>query len=482
MRKLIDKYVKAPLTVKAALWFLICSFFQKGISIITTPIFTRLLSTSEYGQYNVFNSWLSIVTVIVTLNMAHGVYTQGLIKFSDDRKIFSSSLQGLSLVLISCGTFIYLIFYDFWNQLFSLTTVQMLAMFAMIWTSTVYTFWAADQRVDLKYKILVFVTLLSSVFKPLLSIFLIKHMDDKATARILGILVVELVFFSWMFFYHIFRGKHFFSARYWKYAVWFCIPLVPHYLSQTVLSSADRIMIEKIDGASAAGIYGLAYSISQLMSIFNLALIHTIEPWIYKKIKEKQINDVVSLSYILFGLIGIVNLALILIAPEAVKIFAPKSYYSAIWVIPPVAMSVYFQFLYSIFSDFEFYYEKTTYIAAATMVSAVLNIVLNYLFIPKFGFVAAGYTTLICYIIYTLFHYKVMTHIIATDQELQGKFETKKILIITIVFLLCGFGIQLMYGFSVLRYILIGILIACVVVKRKQLINYWKCKFPIRRA
>ena len=76
--------------MRASIWFLVCSFFQKGISLITTPIFTRILTTEEYGQYNVFNSWLGIVAVFVSLNLYQGVYAQGLVRFTDDRKEFSS--------------------------------------------------------------------------------------------------------------------------------------------------------------------------------------------------------------------------------------------------------------------------------------------------------------------------------------------------------------------------------------------------------
>ena len=54
-----------PQPVKASIWFLICSFFQKGISTITTPIFTRIMTTAEYGHYNVFMSWMNIITPIV---------------------------------------------------------------------------------------------------------------------------------------------------------------------------------------------------------------------------------------------------------------------------------------------------------------------------------------------------------------------------------------------------------------------------------
>ena len=79
-----SKYNLMPIQVKASFWFLICSFLQKGISVITTPIFTRLLTTSEYGQFDVFNSWLGIITIIVSMNLYAEVYTQGMIKFNEE--------------------------------------------------------------------------------------------------------------------------------------------------------------------------------------------------------------------------------------------------------------------------------------------------------------------------------------------------------------------------------------------------------------
>ena len=95
VKKIYAAYRKFPIQVKASFWFLICAFLQKGISVITTPIFTRLLSASEYGKYSVFNSWLGIVGIFVSLNLTGGVYQQGLVKFEAEEKLFSSSLQGL---------------------------------------------------------------------------------------------------------------------------------------------------------------------------------------------------------------------------------------------------------------------------------------------------------------------------------------------------------------------------------------------------
>lgn len=351
MKILLNRCNKIPVQVKALSWFLICSFMQKGISIITTPIFTRLLSSTEYGQYGVFNSWLSILTVVVTINLYSGMYTRGLVKYDKEKEIFSSSLQGLCLVLVIFWTIIYAIFHIQINQFTSLTTVQMLAMLIMIWTTAAFSFWAAEQRVNLNYKILVVVTVIASIAKPGIGIIFVLYAEDKVTARILGLALVELVVYTGCFIIQMIRGKMFYSKKYWKEALIFNIPLIPHYLSMSILNGADKIMIKEMVGYSEAGIYSLAYSLSQIMKLFNTALTQTIEPWLYKQIKNNQIYEIRKVAYSSWILIAVVNLVLIAFAPEAVVLFAPQSYYNAIWIIPPVAMSV-FLFFYILFLQY----------------------------------------------------------------------------------------------------------------------------------
>lgn len=179
MEKLLQRYKNLPVQMKASLWFLICSFMQRGISTITTPIFTRMLTTAEYGQYSVFNSWMQIITPIVCLNLYAGVYSQGLVKFEEDRNRFSSSLQGLVMTLVAAWTVIYLVAADFWNQMFSLTTPEMIAMMLMIWASSAFSFWSMNQRVDFKYQKLVVFTLAASVLQPTVSIIFMLHSENK---------------------------------------------------------------------------------------------------------------------------------------------------------------------------------------------------------------------------------------------------------------------------------------------------------------
>lgn len=471
IKSLIGKYNALSVQLKATIWFFVCSVLQRGISVITTPIFTRLLSTEEYGQFSVFNSWLTIAQIVVTLQLAGGVYTMGIVKFKEEEKVFTSSLQGLNLVLCLAWTGVYWIFRDFWNQLFSLTTVQMLAMLLMIWSTAAFSFWMTTQRNQYRYHLLVAVTLAVSVAKPVIGILFVVNADDKVTARILGLALVEVIAYSGFFFMQVYRGKKFYSGKFWRYAIAFNLPLLPHYLSNAILGSSDRIMIQRMVGVSAAGIYSLAYSISQIMTMVNEALNKTMSPWLYQKIREKNYAAIPKVVYPSLILIAAANLALIAIAPEAVAIFAPPEYQEAIYVIPPVAMSVFATYLYLCFAPFEFYYEKRIWTTIGTLTSAVANIILNYIFIQLCGYQAAGYTTLVCYLVNSFMHYFFMRKVCKVYLDDLKPYNLRTLLLITGVFMGIGFLYIPTYANPILRYTYTILLLIILFTQRKRVVE-----------
>ena len=272
-----------------------------------------------------------------------------------------------------------------------------------------------------------------------------------------------------LFFKQILSSRNFCHKKYWNYTLKFNIFLLPHYLSTSVITSVDRIMIEKMVGLEEAGIYSLAYSIALILSILNTALFQTINPWLFEKIKKKDFSRISQIAYPTMILIAGINILLILFAPEVTHIFAPKEYHNAIYVIPPVTMSVFFMFIYGYFACFEFYYEKSFYISFATVINAILNILLNYIFINKFGYYAAGYTTLFCYILFAFFHYYFMRKI--CNKYLGGihVYGEKILLEISLSFLFIGFLITITYPFQHIRYILIAIFTLIIILFRKTI-------------
>lgn len=458
----LNRYKQLPVQARASFWFFICAFLQKAIGMLSTPIFTRLLTPVEYGQFNVFNSWLGIITILVSLGLSSGVYMQGLVKFDKQRAIFSSSLEGLSLILVGIWSLVYLMGYSFWNHLLHISTPQMVCMFFLIWLGTVFGFWSSEQRVDYRYRTLVTISLIASFFQPLVGILFVISSSDKVTARIVGLVVVDLICFSWMFFKQMKEGQYKISFSFCKYALLFNIPLIPHYLSQVVLGSSDRIMISQMVGESQAGIYSLAYSVALIMTLFNTALLQTINPWIYQQIKGKHIERIAPVIYLTLIFIALVNLFLMLCAPEIVSIFAPKTYYQAVWIIPPVAMSVYFMYTYDAFAKFAFYFEKTGYIMGASVIGALVNILLNWWLIPIFGYIVAGYTTLLCYMLYATFHYLLMNKICDMYCNQIHPYNRRTILTITGIFFTLSFGVLFTYHFPLLRYgFILGLLVGC---------------------
>lgn len=467
---------------KAAMWFFICSIIQRGISFITTPVFTRLMSTSDYGQYNTFVSWQSVISVIVTLNLTSGVYLQGLVKFEKDRDRFTSALFGLLCGLIVVWMLIYLAFRNHINVLINMNTEKMLLMFCLIWSSALYGFWSVNKRVDFDYKSIVLISLLFSVANPVLSILFMSNSEDKALAKIIGMAISEFILFGWMAVSLLRKSKKVFSGEYWAYAMRFNMPLIPHYLASSILSSSDRIMIERLIGESEAGIYSLAYSVSMIMTMISGALTQTIEPWVYKKIRDQKEETIAPVAYSSLIAVAGVNLLLIAFAPEVIRIFAPRDYYDAIWTIPPVVMSVFFMFGYSFFAAFEFYYEKTKYISLATFGGAILNIVFNLLFIPRFGYVAAGYTTLTCYVVYVAAHYCFMKRILS-DQEIGKRiYSIKVMMFIAGVFMIAGFLFSLTYEIWQLRYLLLLLLVFMCVYKKKKIAAFIEKILAMRTA
>lgn len=476
IKKIADKYRRIPLGVKVAFWYMVCNFFQKGISTLTTPIFTRLMNTTEYGEFTLFTSWQSILLVIVSLKLSGGVYQQGLVKFEDDKDRFTSSLLGLSTTLVLAFFVLYLLFRHSFNGLFDMSTAVMVGMFASILATCTFSLWSYRCRMDYDYIPLVIITLLVGIAKPLVGIIAVINSTEKGTARIFSVVAVEVVVYLFLYI-AIFRKNHvFFDKKFWSYSLAFNIPLIPHFLSQSILIQSDRIMIKEICGSSFVGIYGLAYSISMMMNLVNNAVNDTLVPWIYKSIKDKRYVELRNVSSNIILLIAVADLLVIGLAPELIHIFAPPEYSDAIWIIPPVSMSIFFTFLYCFYADFEYYYEKTKFIMAASVFSAGLNIALNYVFIHLYGYIAAGYTTLVCYIVYCLLHYYNYNRIKKKEIGRDEIYDSRRILVISVFFIAIGFVLMLLYKTLIARYALVVSIGVYLILKRKDILAIFRMR------
>ena len=230
-------------------------------------------------------------------------------------------------------------------------------------------------------------------------------------------------------------------------------------------------MIRSMVGLSEAGIYSLAYSAAAILTIVNTSILNTYNPWIYKEIRDKKYDNIGKISNTILLIVCFLNLLVIICAPEIIYIMAPSSYHDAIWVIPPVTMSVYFMFLYSLFANFEFYFEKTKYMMIASTIGATLNVILNYVFIPMFGYYAAGYTTLVCYLFYCILHFVLMKIIVKKELPNAKLLDIRFIVLISVFFVVAGFMFMFLYNYSIVRYIIILLTVVFAMFNRKRIIS-----------
>lgn len=472
--KLIIYYRTLSIGVKASLWFIVCNVAQRGIALITLPIFTRLLSTQQYGLVSVFSSWESIVSIFLTLNLSAGVFVTAYVKFEEDKNRVMSSFLGLSSTVTCIGFLFSLLFKNSISHFMEMPFEIVVLLFLQVLVTPALSLWSLEQKFEYKYKLLIAVTMAISVLTPLLGIIFVHFSSEKGVAKICSAVLVQLIFCGACYAYIIKRGKLFFDATYWKYAITFALPLLPHYLSLSILAQSDRIMISKYVGQDKAAIYSIAYSAASIISLFLSGINNSFGPWSVKKIKQKEYDSVSQKIEIILPGIVVIILMLLCFEPEIISIFATKEYYEAIWVMPPITLGLYFTFINSIFLRVEFYYEMKYLIAISSCVAAGLNIVLNAIFIPIFGYYAAGYTTMICYMLLTICHYFVMRYIAKKYMQRENLFNIKYIVKITGWVFRIGAMVLPLYNYTVIRYCILMVVVMVLVVKREKVFEYFR--------
>ena len=471
LKKIVEKYNCMGTVVKAGIWFTICNFLQKAISTITMPIFTRLLSTEDYGLFTIYQSWYSIISIFVTLNLAGAIVNNGMIKYKDKRDEFISSLQGLSTIVTVVFFVVYFFNRTFLNKLFELPTSLMLVMFIQLLFEPAYLFWMQRNRFEFKYRNVVLVTLILSIVSPVLGVIAVVTAKDRVFARVFSYAMVQICVGLIFYFLQAYNGKRFFDKGYWKFALAFNLPLIPHYLSQNILGQADRIMIGNMVGNSKAAIYSVAYTVASMMTLMVNAINSSFIPSMYQNLDERKYDKINKGSFPLCILIAVAVCGVMLIGPEVIGILASKEYAEAIYCIPPVAASVFFTYLYALFINVEFYYEKTKYSMIVSVLGAILNVILNYLLIPKFGYIAAGYTTLACYILFAICHGCLCTTLKKNANIKPQLFSMHKIIVLSFAVLAYTVVINFLYSYPIVRLLTIVVVIVATILNYNRVIG-----------
>ena len=187
--------------------------------------------------------------------------------------------------------------------------------------------------------------------------------------------------------------------------------------------------------------------------------------------KRKDYDGIKTVVTSLVIIAAVSILLIVIIAPEAMLVLAGKEYHEGVWVIPPLAFSVFLIFIYTLLSNFELFYSKNYYVLISSVVGASVNILLNYLLLPMFGFVAAGYTTLFGYLVMCICHMMFISLTCRKEKlDIKNLFNFKIVFSVTIILAGACALLMLLYNTLYARYIVLLITILIVVLNRKKIL------------
>lgn len=410
MKTLLKKMYSSRL-IKSGMFFSIGVFFIQGMNFFTVPLFTRLLTTDDFGTVGIFTNYVSIFTVLISLGLVSSV-SNAKFDFKEEFNKFLSSILFLASVSLAIWMVIAIVLKQFIaseleisSNLVILLIIQSFFAFVIDFASTKYT-------IQYKYNKFLFIAITSTIANIVFSVILIKGLtENRYYGRIYGSAYVTIIYGAVLYVIFMLKGKKLIDAKYWKYALAISLPMILHSLSSVILTSFDTIMIGKMVNKSAAGIYSFAYKIGMILNVVWAATNKAWVPWFYEKMSEENYDDIAEKTKYYIVLFSVITFILIFISPEIAKLMGGKDYQKGVGLVPIIMLAYYFVFLYSLPANLEFYTKKTQYIALGTVMAGVANVVLNLIFIPRFGYAAAGWTTVTSYVLLFVYHYIIALRI-----------------------------------------------------------------------
>jgi O-antigen/teichoic acid export membrane protein len=449
--------------IKSGSSFLFSNILIKSSAIITAPIFTRILTTSDYGIASNFAAWLNILSVIFGLGLAYSI-GNAKIDFPNKLDNYFASIQVLSNIITVLGFLFAIIFIKPLSIFMNLNQDLVLFMFICLLIFPSFEFAQENYKFKLAYKENIFISIFNTFGAIFFSfIFIYLYDNQRYSGRIIGLNLPILLMGILFFIKIIQKGWHKNIYKYWLYALKISLPMIPHALAMVVLSQLDRIMIIDICGNSAAGIYSFGLAYASLALIFSNAVMQSYIPWLYINYKDDNIQGIKKSNNTITLIMCLITFVLIVIAPEMLFLLGTKEFFQAKYIIMPLATGSLFQYIYNTYSSIELYHKKTLIIAIGTVFAGFINYILNLIFIPKFGYVAAGYTTLVSYLALALFHMVACKQI-----SKKNVFDDKFVWITTLITLLVSYFFTIFYDKFFVRYLSLILILLLVFFLQKN--------------
>lgn len=384
----------------------LATILSRGITIFLVPIYARALNPSEYGI-------IDMITVIANMSLiVFGVeILQALCRLYPEknetiRPIYVST--ALWFTFISLGLFVIsnIVFSIFNNGLITGiyfkngidSNIFILGMI-YIWGYGIYIFTQNQLRWQLMSKQFALTSILYTFFSSVISVFLVVVLKFGLKGVFIGLISGEVIgaIIGWFYAKESYQFK--FNIEYLKEMLKYSYPFVFSSVAVSAAMYIDRIAINNMMTLNDVGLFGIAYRFALTISLITAGFQSALAPLIYKYYDKPETKTelVRIMNYFLFMMLTFI-MGLGLFSKGILVIFTRPAYYSAANIIPIIAISILVNNMY-MFAPGLGIYKKTKYIAFINIGMALLNILLNYMLIPKFGITGTAFSTLISAII-----------------------------------------------------------------------------------
>lgn len=442
-------------TIQQSFIYSLSNVAAKAVGVILLPLYLHNLSVSAFGVWDLFDTTIQIIAEIVILGQASAII---FLNNSDEYKAKkSSALYTLSIFVLLFGSLIVLCteaFLFYFPSFITGTIVKAeyirLASYIILLRVMSNLFFAkvrAEEDAKFYTLISVFRVILIAAF----TIFFVAEKQLGILGGLYGFLLAETIITAILTIKVIPQMKVNFSNELLSVAIKFGLPLVFSSLGFMLLNLSDRYIIKLLLGAEYVGIYGLGYRVAGVLNMFLIyPFTLSLMPISYKYFGQQDDKRLYSklMTYSTFVFVwGFVFLSLF--GPEIVLIFSPQGNYDSTFLLIPIILLSYVFSGMRITAQLGMLLTKNTkYIAWITIFAALLNIILNFIFIPLYGIIAAAVNTLISFV---LFYFITQ---FASDKYYKIPYENSKIILMIILGSVLAGAVYFISGISFVNVIL----------------------------
>lgn len=408
-------------------------FATQFLSFFLLPIYSKFLATEDYGTIDLILTYISLLVPVITIQHEMSTF-RFLIDARNNKKEISKIITTSLKNIIIC-MFIFVIFFGFINYFvnFKYPYYIMLNIIVCIFSNMLLQI-SRGLGKNINYSIASFITGLVTF---IINIVLICLLNVGAKGILISMSIGNVICIFYLFvslkLYNYINFKKI-DKKLSKEMLKYSLPLVPNGISWWFISVSDRTIVSIFLGLSANGIYAVANKfpsiITSLLNIFNLSWSESTSLHIKDKDRDVFFSGVVETILRLFS-----SLSLILIAvlPFAYDILIGKNYFDSYNYIPIFLIGTLCNCIICVYSAIYIGLKKTKKVASTSIMSAAINLIINLLFIRKFGLYAASLSTTIAFFSMMIYRHFDLKKTIAIKYDFKLLFSIILIMSITII-------------------------------------------------